>query len=161
MKKKRVFPGVILLGFGLYFLFDQLQLEIVKNFQTWPVILLITGIAFLFQSYVGHDYEEIVPGVILTGFGLHFLIAGRLEFWPDNIGVFFLIISLAFFLRHMKLGDGLFNGLLFFILSIFFMFHDEIIKRIHILEKGPEYVNQFWPLLLILFGLFMFIRRRK
>lgn len=81
MKNQKIFPGLILLGFGLYFYLEHSQIDILKEYLTLPTLLIIVGIAFLGQGYGGKDYEAILPGVILTGFGIHFHIVNRLSIW--------------------------------------------------------------------------------
>lgn len=122
MKNQRIFPGIILIGFGAYFFLQQSNIPALQPLNTWPTLLMIVGIAFLFQGYGAKDYNAILPGVILFGFGLHFHVVNRLEIWPDHIGTFILIIALGFLLRHQKTGTGIFQGILFLILAALMLF---------------------------------------
>ena len=117
MKNQRIFPGIILVGFGIFFFWQQTNISLFSEFITWPTLLMIVGIAFLCQGYSGKDYESILPGVILTGFGVHFHVVNRLSIGLDSIGMFILIIALGFFLRYQKIRNGLFQGILFLALS--------------------------------------------
>lgn len=161
MKNQRLFPGIILIGFGAYFLLQQLNLTALQPFLIWPTFLIIIGIAFLFQGYGAKDYHSIFPGVILTGFGLHFHIVNRLAIWPDNIGVFILIIALGFLLQFLKTGVGLFQGILFFILASLLLFYDRMIVWFGLLGNGVSSAWKFWPALLILFGIYFLFFKRK
>lgn len=161
MKKQRIFPGIILLGFGIFFLVQQYDIDLFNGFDTWPTLLVIVGIAFLFQGYLAKDYEAILPGVILFGFGLHFHITNRLAIWPDSIGIFILIIALGFLLRSQRLGAGLPQGILFLALAILLLFQEKIVGWLGFLEEGIGELWKFWPVLLIAFGLYLLFLKRK
>jgi hypothetical protein len=159
MKNQRYFPAIILIGFGAYFFLQQTQLNLFKEFYTWPTLLVIVGIAFLGQAYLANDYEAILPGTILLGFGIHFHVVHKLDFWPDHIGVFILIIALGFLLRYQKLGTGLFQGLLFLALAALLLFYDKIVGWFGLLENGVALAWKFWPAVLILVGVYLLFKK--
>ncbi len=161
MKQQRIFPGIILIGFGLYFYLQQVNILLFQNFFTWPTLLIIVGIAFLGQGYGERDYEAILPGTILVGFGLHFHIVKRLEIWPDHIGTFILIISLGFLLRYQKTRTGLFQGLLFLILSIILLFYDKVAGWLGVIEGSMGTAWEFWPVIIIGIGVFLLFSKKK
>ncbi len=126
MKKQKIVPAILLIGFGIYFYLQQETNSLFHEFSTWPTLLIIVGVAFLVQGYWGRDYESIFPGVILSGIGVHFHIANKFALWPDHLGAFLLIIALGFFLRYQKTGNGLFYGVLFLILAGVLLFYDKL-----------------------------------
>jgi hypothetical protein len=161
MKNQQIFPGIILIGFGAYFYLQQTNVSIIQEIYTWPTLLIIVGIAFLFQGYWAKDYEAILPGVILSGFGLHFHVVDRFDIWPDHVGAFILIIALGFLLRYQKIGTGLFQGLLFLCLAIFLLFYDQIFGWFGLLENGVSFAWRFWPAAFILIGCYLLFFKRK
>lgn len=161
MKKQRLFSGIILIGFGAYFLLQQLNLSAVQPFLIWPTLLIIIGLAFLFEGYGAKDNHSILPGVILTGFGLHFHMVDRLAVWPDNVGIFILIIALGLLLQSLKTGVGFFQGILFLILAFLYLFYDRVIGWFDLLGNGVASAWKFWPALLILFGIYLLFIKRK
>ncbi|MBU8916651.1 hypothetical protein BGM25_11500 [Bacillus sp. FJAT-29953] len=162
MKSQRIFPGIILIGFGAYFLLQQIGMTLFPAFFTWPTLMIIVGIAFLGQSYSGNDSEAVLPGVIMTGFGLHFHLAGHVSFWPQNtIGMLILIISIGFFLRFQKTGSGLFQAFLFLIVAVLLLFYDKIAGYFGLLQNGMSLVWKFWPVLLILIGIYFLFKKKK
>ncbi|WP_026693756.1 LiaI-LiaF-like domain-containing protein [Peribacillus kribbensis] len=161
MKSQRLFPGVILIGFGLYFFLEKSGIEVFQGFFTWPTLLMIVGIAFLVQGYGARDYEAILPGVILTGFGIHFHVVNKLKIWPDHIGIFILIIGLGFVLRAKETRSGMFHGFLLILVSVMLLFYDKIMSWLGLLENGVFTAWKFWPFILIAIGLFFIFQKKK
>ncbi|WML45574.1 LiaI-LiaF-like domain-containing protein [Neobacillus sp. PS3-40] len=161
MKNQQIFPGIILIGFGAYFFLQQSGITIFEQFYTWPTLLIIVGIAFLGQGYIAKDYEAILPGVILLGFGVHFHIIGHLAIWPNQIGTFIFIIALGFFLRYQKTHTGLFQAMLFLILALLSLFYNKIASYLGLLENSVSIVWKFWPIILIVFGIYFLFKKKK
>lgn len=161
MKNQRMIPGMILIGFGVYFYLQQANISLFNEFYTWPTLLIIVGAAFLVQGYYGKDYEAILPGVILVGFGIHFHVVNKFELWPDHLGAFILIIALGFLLRYQKTGNGLFHGVLFLILAGLLLFYDRITSWLGLLENGVAAAWKFWPAALILIGIYLLFFKKK
>ena len=88
MKGQRIFPGIILIGFGLYFFLERAQIHIFTGFYTWPTLFCIVGLAFLLQAYYGKDVHAILPGVILFGFGAHFHLVQLIRFLAQSFWYF-------------------------------------------------------------------------
>ncbi len=161
MKNQRIFPGIILIGFGVFFFWQQSEISLFAGFISWPTLLMIVGIAFLCQGYGGKDYESILPGVILTGFGLHFHVVNYLSIWPNTMGTFILIIALGFLLRYQKLGTNLFYGILFLALAALLLFYDKVMGWFGLFENNITTFAQLWPFALILIGVYLLFLKRK
>ncbi|WP_066063733.1 LiaI-LiaF-like domain-containing protein [Neobacillus soli] len=162
MKNQHIFPGILLIGFGAYFFLQQLNITFFQQISTWPTLLIIVGIAFLGQGYSAKEHASILPGVIMTGLGLHLHLAGRIGFWPsNNIGMLILIISFGLFLRFQKTNSGLFQAFLFLILAVLLLFYDKIAGYFGILQNGMSFVWKFWPALLIVVGIYFLLKRKK
>ncbi len=159
--KKKLFPGAVLIGFGTYFFMQQSQITPFEGFYAWPTLLIIVGISFLFQGYGAKDNASILPGIILTGLGLHFHIEDRFDSWPDDIGIFILIISVGFFLYYQKTKEGLLQGLLFFSIAILLMFYEQVTAWLGLLENNAATLWKFWPVVLVGFGLYLFLATKK
>ena len=161
MKNQRIFPGIILIGFGIFFFWQQAKISLFAEFISWPTLVMIVGIAFLCQGYGGKDYESIFPGVILTGFGLHFHIINHLKILPNTMGVFILIIALAFLLRYQKLKTHLFYGVLFLSLACLLLFYDKVMGWFGMLETNIATFIHLWPFVLILIGVYLLFFKKK
>ncbi|HZG71292.1 MAG TPA: DUF5668 domain-containing protein [Chondromyces sp.] len=161
MKQQRIFPGVILIGFGLYFFLQQTEIQLFQDFFNWPTLLMVIGVAFLAQAYAGGDASSILPGAILTGFGIHFHVVDHFGLWSNDIGVFILIISLGFLLQYQQTGTGLFQGLLFLTLALISLFYDKVIQWLGLLETRALSLWQFWPVILIIAGGYLLFIKKK
>jgi hypothetical protein len=161
MKNLNIIPGIILIGFGLYYYLQQISVALFEQFHTWPTLMAIVGIAFLVHGYWGQFDESILPGAIFLGFGVHLHVVGRLQIWPDHLGAFLLMLALGFLLRYQKVGTGLLYGILFLILSGLLLFYDEITSKIGTNQGTGAFILNNWPILLILFGLYLLVRKGK
>jgi hypothetical protein len=161
MKKQGIFPGIILIGLGGYFLLEQLKFPLLKAFYTWPTLLIIIGVAFLAQAYSSKAYQSIVPGFILLGLGLHFHFSSLFYFWPDHWAMFTLIIGFAFLLRYQRTKEGLFPALLLIILSILALFYHEVIGWIGWVGSIVALIEKYWPLALIGAGIYLLFIKKK
>lgn len=161
LKSQRFFTGSILIGFGGYFFLQQTQLEYLQQLTGWPTLLMIVGIAFLWQGYGSRDHEMIFPGVVLFGFGIHIHVVTHLTIWADHIGIFVLVIALAYLLRYQKIRNGLWQGILFLVLACALLFYDKMIAWLGILESRVSLVGRFWPVLLIAIGIYFIMKKKR
>lgn len=157
MKAQRIFPGIILIGFGLYFFLERSQITFFSGFYSWPTFLCIVGLAFLIQAYYGKDNQSILPGVILFGFGAHFHLIKHVAAWPHHFGIFILIISIGFILQARKTKLGMFYGVTLCILAVFILFYDKVTSLLNFTQN----VISFWPFVLMAFGVYVLFFRKK
>ncbi|WP_102345371.1 LiaI-LiaF-like domain-containing protein [Bacillus sp. Marseille-P3661] len=161
MKGQSIFPGILLIGVGIYFLADQLKLPIMKSMFTWPTLLIIIGIAFLFQAYLSKEHSSILPGIILTGLGAHFHAKELFNFWPDHWSVYTLIVGIAFIVRHQKTKSGIVPGIILLIISLLGLFYDGIIGWMSYIGDIIGWVESFWPVALIIAGVYLLFFKKK
>ncbi|MBA2873687.1 LiaI-LiaF-like domain-containing protein [Thermaerobacillus caldiproteolyticus] len=161
MKKQGIFTGITLIGLGAYFLINQLQLPLLSAFQGWPTLFVIFGIALLGQAYSAREYQHIFPGTILFGFGLHFLLIQLSKRWPNNVGMFFFIIAVAFLLSSRKMKSGFIQSLFFFALACIILFSERWSRLFHVVENGITFLWNFWPIGLIISGIYILLIKRK
>lgn len=161
MKKQHIFPAMIFITFGTYFALQQGNINLFTDFFSWPTLLFLVGISFLFQGYGGKDYDAIIPGVIFAGLGIHFHFIQHFNLWSDSPGIFLLIIALAFLLFYQKTGEGLIYVLFFLIVSVILLFYKRISEWLGVLESGTSFVLKFWPFLFIGYGIYLIIKRKR
>ncbi|MBD3107803.1 hypothetical protein IEO70_05440 [Bacillus sp. AGMB 02131] len=161
MKSNSIFSGIILIGFGLYYLLERFTIDFLQNLHTWPTLLCITGVAFLVQAYKANHYDSILPGVIFFGFGVHFHVINTYHIWPNHLGVFILIISLGLLLQANKTKDGYFPGIVLLIISMLLLFNDKLLNILGVVQT--ELISRFsvWAIVLIALGLVLLFIKKK
>ncbi len=159
MKEYRYFSSTILIGFGLFYFLKSINFSLLSPYYSWGSLCIIIGIAFLAESRFGSHSDFILPGILLTGFGLHQYIAVHLENWPAEHTALFLFISLGLLLLHLKKGVGKGPGILFLVVSIIFIFHERILTILG-LVNFVDFFNHYWPVLLMLIGGFILFKKK-
>ncbi|MBU8905071.1 LiaI-LiaF-like domain-containing protein [Desertibacillus haloalkaliphilus] len=158
MKRQGIFPGILLIAVGLFFFLQQFQLPFVHYLFSWPTILLVVGLAFLFQGYIGREHSSLFPGALLFGFGIHFHALNFLPFWPNHWAMFTLITGLSFILLYSRTKrDGLFPGVALVIVSLLAFFYSGFI---HWVNQLFTIVDGLWPLVLIIIGLYLILKKK-
>lgn len=161
MKKSKgqfIFPGTLLLTFGLFF-FIRNSLNVDLN--SWAVALFLVGLAFLFHAYFGKQYESLLPAVLFVGIGIHLHLANMYHFPNDSFGIIFLFLACGFFLRYFKTKTGLFYGWIFLIFAVFQLFPDPIFATLQKIVPGTIDLTALWPLILILTSVYIFFFKRR
>ncbi len=161
MKKQHSFTGILLIGIGAYFMLKELEIPIITNFYSWTTILIIIGVALLLHSYISNEYETIFTGAILLGLGIHFHGMQTYSFWIEHWGMYPLIIGIAFLLRYQKSKHGLIPGLILVIVALFAMFVNNKPEWFYWVTVFVNFIETFWPLILIGIGLYILLFKKK
>lgn len=161
MKSNSLFSGIILIGFGLYYLLERFSIAFLQNLHAWPTLLCITGIAFLVQAYKAKHYDSILPGVIFFGFGIHFHVINTYHLWQNHIGVFIVIISLGLLLQANKTRSGYLPGIVLLIAALLLLFNDKVLGILGLVQT--ELISNFslWAIVLIVLGLILLFVKKK
>ncbi|WP_101844491.1 LiaI-LiaF-like domain-containing protein [Halobacillus sp. Marseille-P3879] len=159
MKKQNVFAGYLIIGLGIYFLLRQLNIPYFASFYSWPTILIIIGAAFLLHSFTSKDYSNVIPGTIIFGLGVHFHGKDHYPFWIDHWAIYPLIVGLAFLLKYTKTKSGLLPTILLLGLAGFGLFSTSNPGWFSFLYTIINWIEQFWPVVLIVLGIYLFKKR--
>ncbi len=158
MKRKGIFPGMLLVGVGLFFLLQQWNVPFMTQLLSWPSILLIIGLAFLFQSYLGNDTQYLFSGWLLAGLGVHFHGNYLITNWPTHWSMYTFIVGGAFLMQYNKTKrDGLLAGICFIILSLLGLFYTSFMETF---QSFFHLIEGFWPIVLIIIGLYLLVKRK-
>lgn len=169
-RRGTVFTAVVLIAIGAYLLLANLRLVPAFSMtQLWPGVVVLVGLSFWLSFFFGKDHDPGLTfvGTIVTLTGLFFFLftlnldlfgLGRVDWgdmgklWP----AFPLIVGLAFIVlwvvgRFRDWGTLVPAGILLLVGIGGFAFT---------LGNVPLFRNilQWWPLLLILFGLVILIQ---
>ncbi|MFC4388332.1 LiaI-LiaF-like domain-containing protein [Gracilibacillus marinus] len=158
--KKNNLISYILIGLGTFFLLKELKIPILTDFYSWPTLLILLGAAFFIHAYSAKEYKNIFPAVILLGLGVHFHGIAHYSFWIDHWGVYTFIVGLAFFLRFLKTKQGIVPSIILIGISIFAIFVDNQPSWFVWIYDIMNWIERFWPLLLIGIGVYLLLRKK-
>ncbi|WP_430509625.1 LiaF transmembrane domain-containing protein [Gottfriedia solisilvae] len=160
MKKNRLFIGILLIGFGLYYFISKWHVPSLNIFTYWTTPILITGIALLVQAFKGKETHYVFPGFIVLGFGIHFYAISHVDSWPNHWSVLTLIISIGMLFQSQRGKGDLLPGILLFIMSLFFLFNEKLTTMLSSLQSQVSYFQQYWPVLIALIGLYLLFSKK-
>jgi len=155
MKKQHALSAYVLIGLGIYFLIQQLNLTFFQQFYSWPTFLMIIGIAFLIYSYSAREYQHIFTGVLLLALGIHFHGLENYSFWFDHWSAYALIVGIAFFIRFIKTRSGLIPAAILIGISLLMIFSVTLPAWFNWIYGVADFLETFWPVALIAIGLYL------
>ncbi|MFC4320978.1 LiaI-LiaF-like domain-containing protein [Litchfieldia salsa] len=161
MKKHSIFPGIILIGVGTYLLLQQLNISLFSGFFSWTTLIIIIGIALLVQAYSANDHSQILPGVILTGFGFHFHPINTFSFWPDHFGMLVFIVALGLILKSLKTKSDHSQGFLLLAFALLLLNYDAFLNKLGALGSGLSFIIRYWPVIIIAVGIYLLFIKKK
>ncbi|TDQ37941.1 hypothetical protein [Aureibacillus halotolerans] len=152
MKSQLLFPGLLFISLGIYCLGHTLDFDWLTPFSSPPMLLVLIGSSFLLSASLGRQPFYFAPGAILVGIGIYFMLSSLL---PSNFlssyWILFLIIGIAFFILFFTNKKGLVLAILFTAIAGFLAFAPK--------QWVPELPFTYWPVLLILVGSTMLIKK--
>ncbi|MGD6816749.1 LiaI-LiaF-like domain-containing protein [Metabacillus sp. 84] len=160
MKQRPAFPAYFLIIIGAYFLFQKLNIVLFPEQNSWPTLVLLFGAVFLISSFTAKDDAYLVPGLILAGLGVHFLMSGKNPSWPDDAAGITIIIGIALLIASIKAKNGYITGAIVLLAGLFLHYFEQITGSFSQLEEGISYAEKFWPFLFIAAGLFLLFRKK-
>ena len=162
-KRGSIIGGLILILVGALFLLLQAFPELAAQFDPehqWPFIIIAVGLLFLVGAVLG-TASLAVPGAIIGGIGglLYYQnLSGNWGSWayawaliPGFVGLGLILMGLLDRQKRSSIRDGV--RLIFISLILFAIFGGFL--------GGFYGLRQFWPLLLILAGIWMLWRNRS
>src|SRR5699024_1001258 len=159
MKKQNAFIGFILIAIGIYFILQNSNIPALEPYKDWPTLLVLIGLGFVLYGYFKRDYNSLFPATIVLGIGVHFFGLTHLDFWVDHWAVYILIIGAGFIIRALRTKKGFGIGFILILLAILLIFSSQF-KILHPLYANLNTLKNFWPILLIIIGLYL-IKRKK
>lgn len=159
--RKQIFPSLILIGFGLYFFLQKYLVSISFPIFSWPTILVIVGAALVIQAYSSNDFQQLIPGILFVGLGIHFHLVQQWNIQFDLIGVIILFLALGFFLTAKKTKNGMIFFWIFLTLAIIQLFSTKLFTLLRLTQQQITSFQSLWPIILIILGGYLFIFKRK
>ncbi len=162
-KRGSIIGGLILILVGALFLLLQAFPELAAQFDPehqWPFIIIAVGLLFLVGAVLG-TASLAVPGAIIGGIGslLYYqTLSGNWESWayawaliPGFVGLGLILMGVLDREKRSSIRGGI--RLIFISLILFAIFGGFM--------GGFTGLRQFWPLLLIIAGIWMLWRNRS
>jgi hypothetical protein len=160
-RRSNLAVGLILILIGAWFLAAQVfpNLQVWFNISfSWPLIIIGVGVLLLLIGLLAGEPGMAVPACIVGGIGglLYYQnLTGNWGSWayawtliPGFVGVGLLLSGLLGNRPRRALGDGL--NLIIISLVLFLVFAAFL--------GGPNLFGPFWPVLIILLGVWLIIR---
>lgn len=158
-----IIGGLILILVGALFLLLQAFPELAAQFNPdlqWPLIIIAVGLLFIVGAVLG-EASLAVPGAIIGGIGglLYYQnLSGNWESWayvwaliPGFVGLGLMLMGVLDREKRSSIRDGI--RLIFISLILFAIFGGFL--------GGFYGLRQFWPLLLIIAGVWLLWRNRS
>lgn len=160
-QKSRITIGVILLLAGVWLLammaFPELR-EIIHIQATWPLIIAAAGALFFIFGLIFATPNLMIPACILGGIGALLYwqnLTGNWQSWayawtliPGFSGIGEVLAGLLGSQEHRHISKGLWQV---FVSLVLFLIFGSFLGNI-------TWLGSFWPLLLVVAGVFMVIR---
>lgn len=152
VKKQQSLLGFLFLGFGVYFLLRQLNMEFLHTFYSWSGLLIIIGTSFLLHSYLSKEYSHLFIGGLLLGLGIHGYGNAHLSFWIDHWGMYLIIVGAAFLISYQKTKSGLIVSLALFGAGVFVILSPIDLHWLSWIQEAVQLLEQYWPVVVIAYG---------
>ncbi len=146
MKKIGLFPAVLLLMFGIYFLFQKTNAQIFDGLFSWQMSLIVIGLSFLISGHMERDHSTILPGTILIGLGVHLIYAPKVSTWPSHSTMFLCIIAVGLLLTSVSTKTGYIQSVIVFLFALFIHYYDDLMQSLNSKQQMVQMINTVEPL---------------
>ena len=159
--------GTLLVGFGLVSLASQIFRDIINWSYVWPLAVVVVGALFFAGMFLGGRSVSglAIPGTIIGGIGLLLLyqnLTSHWESWAYSWALVVIFVGLGILLAGTYGRDagqrqaGLKVMKIGFILFIIF---GACFEMVFSMDRAPGLRGILFPSLLVLFGLYLIVRR--
>lgn len=159
MRRQHTFIAFLLIGLGIFYLLKQLDLPVLHDFYGWPTILMIIGLAFLMNSFINKDYQNIFTGTFLLGLGIHFHGLHHYAFWLEHWSVFVLLVGISLLTRSIWTKNGFISAVTITLFALFMLFNDQVAKKYEWTADLMDWIQKFWPIIFIILGIYLLRRK--
>ncbi|SDI58617.1 hypothetical protein [Natribacillus halophilus] len=159
MKNNRIFPGMIFIGGGLYYLAYAFAPQFANEWMTWETLLVWLGVALAFEGFFTKSGAAVLPGIFIIGLGIHFHAVTIYPNWPNDVGVIATLLGIACLITYLfARKDTLLLGVLLICLGALFLFFEPVVANI---AEATETITFIWPILLLVIGGLLLFRRKN
>lgn len=161
MAKQNSFIGILLICLGGYLLLQQVNIALLEPFHTWPSILMIVGGSLVVHCYLEKNFHNLMIATLILGLGIHFHGLMHYDFWINHWAMYPLIVGASLVIRSLRTKKGFLLGALFIGFSVLMIFSVQMPEWFNVFYSGFDYIEAFWPLLLVLAGIYCLRKKPK
>ncbi|MDR4995686.1 hypothetical protein RGT17_10705 [Bacillus altitudinis] len=161
MKKKSILLPLTLLAVALYAILSGDQFDIWKDQEKWYTLVLLFGLAFLYQGQKEQESSHVFIGMLMTGLSLHFILQPKLDYWPDTFTMIVFVVGLALFVKSSQKKEYRIESVVLIALGLFLYFFQQITKQLSSLSIPTSGFELYWPYVLIAVSLLLLFLKRK
>ncbi|MDG3043211.1 hypothetical protein OE903_01090 [Bacillus sp. B6(2022)] len=144
-----------LLAVALYAILSGDQFDIWKDQEKWYTLVLLFGLAFLYQGKKEQETSHVFIGMLMTGLALHFILQPKLEHWPDTFTMIVFIVGLALLMKSSQKKEYRIESVVLIALGLFLYFFQQITKQLSTLSIPTSGFELYWPYVLIAVSLLL------
>lgn len=160
MTTQKYFVSTTLILLGIYYLFLMLEWTSVSELSTWAVTIMIFGIAFISQANKGKQADLYLPGLLLLGMGLYYSFDWLFNIWPSEISAIITGTGIALLFHSFHKGGSYLVGVLTTFVGILITFQEKFVVVQSLFDKSVDFLNTFWPLIIIAAGVYILMRKK-
>ncbi|MFS0654667.1 hypothetical protein [Bacillus sp. 179-C3.3 HS] len=161
MKKKSILLPLTLLCVALYAILSGDQFDIWKNQEKWYTLVLLFGLAFLYQGKKEQDHSHVFIGMLMTGLSLHFILQPIWDHWPDTFTMIVLVVGLSLFMKSTQKKEYRVESVVLIAVGLFLYFFQQITKQLSALSIPTSGFELYWPYVLVAISLLLLFLKRK
>ena len=158
-RRHSIVPGIVLILAGVFLLLEKLDVLNVGWDMLFPALLVFLGILFAVRGFTDGNRRMVFPAVFFILLGLFFGLRSAADFWwldwADSWPLMLVIVGLAFFAQYLVQTR---DTSLLVISVLLLIIGGSVFARnlgYYLPFRYRWWLRQYWPLLLILLGLFL------
>lgn len=160
MTNQKYFVSTTLILLGTYYLLLMFNITSIEALSTWAVAITIFGIAFISQANKGRQGDLYLPGLLLLGMGLYYSFDWLSNFWPSEISAIITGTGVALLFHSFHKKSSYAIGLITTFVGILMTFQEKFLVIESLFDKSVDFLNTFWPLIVIGAGIYILTRKK-
>ena len=165
--ENKILVGILLILFGLLSLLNYFSVLHFTNEITYGIVFIFFGLVTVYRTFGSNRRGSLSFGILVFMLGVLFILKSHFDLL-DTRGIIFTSILfiggsilIMLFLDNPKEKAFLYSGLILVILSAITITLFKSLGLFSLTNKIGNYLQYFWPIILIILGMGLFINRKK
>jgi len=165
--REKFLAGLCVFLFGLLNLLSYLRIVPLSTGEITGIVLGLYGLSTVYTSFGNGERGLLILGVIAFLTGVILVVKFYYGILNDFALVFTSVlfiggaILLILFIENTKVKAFLYSGLAITVLSILSVFYFKTAGNPIYSAKAAELFGRYWPVILLLLGISLFVNRKK